>query len=772
MANITLAGTLRDPNGDLAVGDKIRFTHKSTTGETVKSASSILTIDPTGVYSVDLEYGLVLVEYKDVRNSQFDNLGVATVNGDNPATSIPELLNALVPVSSAELIEFQSILADCVAAKDAAEAAAATLDLINDLSQTYIFDTVALFKSSLIVFPDGKTIHLNDRDADFIKITGTGTANTFNIIASTSVNQSINLIVGDSVNVTQWGAIADGVGGTDNTGAFEACRDYCISNSLKMFAPDGVFWFVGDIDLWGVHKIKFNCIIAFTNDTFKMVVGGNTSSAPSMSLDIYAVNGICQVYGMNRGDFKLNSAFTLHLFASDAIANRNTVSYSRFEWVNVNTLHLECQDTLGGIPWINENKFYAGRVRVNFLMDGTYPMNNNIFYGMCMESMTIDVQIGQNNHFHDVRLEGTNTFNFGATTFNNIFWQTWSNFANTMIWDLPASTYNITDLGDNNRIVPVHYAYTEKDVPLLVDINNLGNNGTFEISGTSADKVKILLNASTFFDTGLLAVTDKVWGMLEGELGVASFFYTLGVYDLNGDAIVIEPASGFKTSQGSTSWNALGYWEYTTPIAGGAYAVNPIKDANVKYIRLIAKTDNGAAGDEHTSIKCIVVQSQQNKCPIKNLVADKVNIDIISSKVTATSEATATDLIKFTSATTTTADAVGILAGRLDVIVSAEKGSIEDASYFSVDMMITREDAGNLVLTSGTPSQLTNGGTLQINGITLAEKAGSSPSELIVTIAISTNKTDPFDALNTRARLVGLTDWNRDDRYIISAEKV
>ena len=162
MANITLAGTLRDPNGDLAVGDKVRFTHKSTTGETVKSASSILTIDPTGVYSIDLEYGLILVEYKDARNSQFENLGVATVNGTNPATTIPELLNALVPVSSAELIEFQAILADCVAAKDAAEAAAATLDLINDLSQAYIFDTVALMTASAIAFPAGKVLLTND----------------------------------------------------------------------------------------------------------------------------------------------------------------------------------------------------------------------------------------------------------------------------------------------------------------------------------------------------------------------------------------------------------------------------------------------------------------------------------------------------------------------------------------------------------------------------------------------------------------------------------
>ena len=89
MAFITLSGTLLDPNGDLAVGDQIRFTHKSTTGETVQSAVSIITVNPAGTYSLPLQYGLVLVEYKDVRTQQFKNLGVATVNGTNPATSIP-----------------------------------------------------------------------------------------------------------------------------------------------------------------------------------------------------------------------------------------------------------------------------------------------------------------------------------------------------------------------------------------------------------------------------------------------------------------------------------------------------------------------------------------------------------------------------------------------------------------------------------------------------------------------------------------------------------
>lgn len=205
MASINLSGVLLDPTGELAVGDKIRFTHKSTTGETIQSAVSELIIGPTGAYDIDLEYGLVLIEYNDVRRRQYKNLGVATVNGTNPATSIPELLNALVPVSSAELIEFQAILADCVTAEANSEASAAaalaseanansSAQSIDVDNLPFIFDTVALFKASLIEFPDGKTIHLNDRDADFTKITGTGTATGNRIIASTSVNQSISIV--------------------------------------------------------------------------------------------------------------------------------------------------------------------------------------------------------------------------------------------------------------------------------------------------------------------------------------------------------------------------------------------------------------------------------------------------------------------------------------------------------------------------------------------------------------------------------------------------
>ena len=120
MAFITLAGSLKDPNSDLSIGDQVRFTQQSTTGETLEGAVSVVTISVLGTYSVNLQYGLVLVEYRNAKNPNFRSLGIKTVNANNPATSIPELLTATVPVSSADLIAFQTILADAVTAENGA----------------------------------------------------------------------------------------------------------------------------------------------------------------------------------------------------------------------------------------------------------------------------------------------------------------------------------------------------------------------------------------------------------------------------------------------------------------------------------------------------------------------------------------------------------------------------------------------------------------------------------------------------------------------------
>lgn len=102
------------------------------------------------------------------------------------------------------------------------------LDLVKDLSQAYIFDTVALFKASLIEFPDGKTIHLNDRGADFIKISGqSGTG--YVTIPSNSINQSVSLMHNRAtLNLLKVGYIADG--GTLNDDAINDAQRFMVDS--------------------------------------------------------------------------------------------------------------------------------------------------------------------------------------------------------------------------------------------------------------------------------------------------------------------------------------------------------------------------------------------------------------------------------------------------------------------------------------------------------------------------------------------------------------
>lgn len=113
------------------------------------------------------------------------------------------------------------------------ELATGNLDttLINDLSQAYEFPTVAAYKAFATAFPVGKVIHLLDRGAGFTVIAGTGTADEFGIIASSQVNQSIDITIkNNTVSCSQFGAV-DGLV-VLTTGAVQAAFDSAAENIL------------------------------------------------------------------------------------------------------------------------------------------------------------------------------------------------------------------------------------------------------------------------------------------------------------------------------------------------------------------------------------------------------------------------------------------------------------------------------------------------------------------------------------------------------------
>jgi hypothetical protein len=140
------------------------------------------------------------------------------------------ILNLPAPVAPTEPLRKGDIVSDAtgatvqyvddsiVAAVDEATDTTVPLNIINDLSQAYDFTTVAAFKASAISFPDGKVIHLLDRDTDYIKATGIGSGDDGDVIDSTTVNQNIVLDNHSVVSTRNYGAVS----GQDNTTAYKA----------------------------------------------------------------------------------------------------------------------------------------------------------------------------------------------------------------------------------------------------------------------------------------------------------------------------------------------------------------------------------------------------------------------------------------------------------------------------------------------------------------------------------------------------------------------
>lgn len=153
-------------------------------------------------------------------------------------------------------------------------------DIDNDISIVKVHQNVAAFKADTTEYPDGKTIRLNDRDADFTKITGTGTGNDENIIASTEVNQSIELVIDGELRLSSVGA----GGGIDNdSGTIQRAIALVKLNGYALGANSDDHFFVGTFADSGDDS-RF--IIDFDNFTFNSngcLFTGIASVAPAQA---------------------------------------------------------------------------------------------------------------------------------------------------------------------------------------------------------------------------------------------------------------------------------------------------------------------------------------------------------------------------------------------------------------------------------------------------------------------------------------------------------
>lgn len=252
MASINLSGILTRPDGEPDVGAVVTFTHFSTTGTTVKTSYFELIVPPNGAYNIDLEYGNVRVDYaSDYCKQRF--IAIVTVNQDNPATSIPELLNASVPVAPDVILEMQALLADTVAAKDIAVAVSEQITTTELINQPNTFSTGDVIETS------GFTTKGDGGGSKWQLTAVTGTpSQTPAQLGDALLNDALGRqwkFIGKALFVEQIGGKLDG---SDNTGVLIAAGAW--SNSTK-----------GDVNI-GVGTMLTDSI-SFVADTFFSVVG-------------------------------------------------------------------------------------------------------------------------------------------------------------------------------------------------------------------------------------------------------------------------------------------------------------------------------------------------------------------------------------------------------------------------------------------------------------------------------------------------------------------
>lgn len=164
MAFVNLSGVLTNPIGGFDVGGILKMTHLTTTGDTLSSTVTELIIPPNGAYDIDLNFGVVRFDYTTEFTQNF--IAITTVNGDTTATTIPELLNAVVPPTNAQLLLFQDILADAVTAETNAAASAASAASNADdtvISQTEL--SVALANTDTSIMVISRALDLKERTA-------------------------------------------------------------------------------------------------------------------------------------------------------------------------------------------------------------------------------------------------------------------------------------------------------------------------------------------------------------------------------------------------------------------------------------------------------------------------------------------------------------------------------------------------------------------------------------------------------------------------------
>jgi hypothetical protein len=424
-----------------------------------------------------------------------------------------------------------------------------------------------------------------------VTLTEPGLSGAFNAHLAEYANE-----VAKIVNVGNY-VVGDGV--ADDTAAVLDAKADCITTGYGFYVPpDKTIRITSEVDLTGITNIdirgtiKVDCVSgnglvigssSATTSPFKAYVSSVTEG-DSVGEDVIGI----RVQGLKNGDTTVMSCFRMQLYADSNDATISSIAYSNFNFGKVDELLL----TGVGTGWINENKFYNGRIGL-IRFTGEYGHNNNTFYSPDLENATLDIQVGSSNTFWNARLEGTNTIDLAAGTHSNRVYQAWNSIARSPYKGTAAYTINatVTDLGNNPTMVRLDQLSQGRTTILDLNKDSKLFNSVSDIKGVSnieGGLSKLKATVGTVFMSDYIPALKDLYFLVNSDADMWRYKFHI----FNSAKAPITGTDPGAISTTSLLWNAAGYYTRSSDADNMLMLVTGCVD--LAYVRL--EITNGSGG--------------------------------------------------------------------------------------------------------------------------------------------------------------------------------
>lgn len=433
-------------------------------------------------------------------------------------------------------------------------------------------------------------------------------ADTFNPLFKQLLNNIANVKdqVTGQVSVVTFGAKGDGV--TNDTAAIQAAADKAKADGLALYVPRGTFYCAQDVNIDGVKQIVMDGTIQLAAN--KVLDIANDSQGGPANWRFYSITGgKLRLSGLNSSIVVVLKAKELELYAHGDIPKKEFIAYNTLTLGKVDKLSFWSEGTKYG--WINENRFYGGRIQT-IVMDGNYHHDNNVFYGTMLEAFTLNMIKGNGNFFYDVRFEGNNTITFGPGTNDNVMYKTFNDTPFAYLRD--NAQINFVNNGYENQIISNLDMTHRRDTLIGID----PKTANYDLSALTRNQsdLSIVGDYKVLYESDIIELKNPMGLTVKSDKSL--FFIDVYAYDAAKTLLKTQQA-GFTELAGGVFYAGSGSYTFDANMGLLNTGVPLFPTGVVKYIKYKLRTGDSVNGQKFTYLKLVKNETVLNQTEIRTV---------------------------------------------------------------------------------------------------------------------------------------------------------